>query len=76
MPDAAIIAPVSSARVESSASRAAAWRRATAIATIAHDGQWDSEARDSLYFHARYVNPGWSRTKIARATIDTHVFYR
>lgn len=54
----------------------AAWRRATAIATIAHDGLWDSEARDSLYFHARYVTPGWSRTKIARATIDTHVFYR
>ena len=53
-----------------------AWSRATAIARIAHEGLWDSEAGDSLYFHAKYVRPSWSRTKIARATIDTHVFYR
>ena len=54
----------------------AAWRRATAIARIAHEGLWDSKAGDSLYFHARYVKPSWSRTKIARATIDSHIFYR
>lgn len=54
----------------------AAWSRATAIARIAHEGLWDSEAGDSLYFHANYVRPSWSRTKIARATIDTHIFYR
>jgi spore germination cell wall hydrolase CwlJ-like protein len=53
-----------------------AWKRASAIARIAHEGLWDSEAGDALFFHARYVKPSWSRTKIARATIDTHVFYR
>lgn len=54
----------------------AAWRRASAIARIAHEGLWDSAAGDALYFHARYVKPSWSRTKIARATIDSHIFYR
>jgi hypothetical protein len=53
-----------------------AWKRATAIARIAHEGLWDSAAGDALYFHANYVKPSWSRTKIARATIDTHIFYR
>ena len=53
-----------------------AWKRATAIARIAHEGLWDSEAGDALFFHARYVKPSWSRTKIARATIDSHIFYR
>jgi spore germination cell wall hydrolase CwlJ-like protein len=54
----------------------AAWRRASAIARIAHEGLWDSQAGDALYFHAKYVHPSWSRTKIARATIDSHIFYR
>jgi spore germination cell wall hydrolase CwlJ-like protein len=53
-----------------------AWKRASAIARIAHEGLWDSQAGDALYFHARYVKPSWSRTKIARATIDSHIFYR
>lgn len=53
-----------------------AWRRARAIAQIAHRGLWESAADDSLYFHAKYVSPGWSRHKVARATIDTHIFYR
>lgn len=53
-----------------------AWQRAKKIARIAHEGMWDSEAKDSLYFHARYVSPRWSRTKSRRATIKTHVFYR
>ena len=53
-----------------------AWKRALAVARIAHEGLWESEAGDALFFHARYVRPSWSRTKIARATIDTHIFYR
>lgn len=53
-----------------------AWQRAKAIARIAHEGHWDSEAQDSLYFHANYVRPSWSRKKQHRATIDTHLFYR
>lgn len=54
----------------------AAWSRAAAIARIAHEGLWYSAAGDALFFHARYVKPSWSRTKIARATIDSHIFYR
>ena len=54
----------------------AAYKRASAIARIAHQGLWDSEAGDSLYFHARYVKPGWARQKVARVTIDSHIFYR
>lgn len=53
-----------------------AWKRAKAIARIAHTGQWESEADDSLYFHATYVSPRWSRSKTRRAAINTHIFYR
>ena len=52
------------------------WRRAKAIARIAHQDLWDSEARDALYFHASYVHPGWAKRKTQLARIDTHVFYR
>lgn len=57
-------------------SASAAWRKAKAIARIAHQGQWESAAADSLYFHATYVRPSWSRKKQRRAAINTHVFYR
>ncbi len=53
-----------------------AWDRAKAIARIAHDGMWDSDAQDSLYFHAKYVRPSWSRKKQRRTSINTHIFYR
>jgi spore germination cell wall hydrolase CwlJ-like protein len=53
-----------------------AWRRARAIAQIAHEDLWKSEAGDALYFHATYVNPSWARRKTQLARIDTHVFYR
>ncbi len=53
-----------------------AWRNARAIARIAHEGLWESQAGNALYFHANYVRPSWSRSKQALATIDTHVFYR
>lgn len=52
------------------------WKRAKAIARIAHEGLWDSEAQDSLYFHAKYVRPAWANRKTARASISTHIFYR
>lgn len=54
----------------------AAWDRAVAVAHIAHRGLWDSEAANAVFFHARYVRPGWSRTKTRLAQIDTHIFYR
>ncbi|MEM7780467.1 MAG: cell wall hydrolase [Pseudomonadota bacterium] len=54
----------------------AAWTRAKAVARIAHDGMWQSEASDAVYFHADYVSPRWSRAKTRLAKIDTHIFYR
>ncbi len=54
----------------------AAWTRAKAIARIAHDGLWESEAGDAVYFHANYVRPKWSYRKTRTAQIDTHIFYR
>ena len=53
-----------------------AWQRAKAIAQIAESDMWDSDADDALYFHATHVRPRWARSKVARATIDSHIFYR
>jgi spore germination cell wall hydrolase CwlJ-like protein len=53
-----------------------AWEQAVKIARIAHEGLWESEAGDALYFHAKYVKPKWSYRKQALATISTHIFYR
>lgn len=52
----------------------AAWRKAKAIARIAHEGLWQSAAEGALYFHAKRVSPGWRRTRVAQ--ISSHVFYR
>lgn len=54
----------------------AAWHRAKAIARIAHQELWDSPAHDALFFHATRIRPSWARQKVARATIERHVFYR
>lgn len=54
----------------------ATWRRAKAVARIAHENLWQSEASEAVYFHANYVRPKWSRKKTRVAQIDTHVFYR
>jgi len=54
----------------------ATWHRAKAVARVAHENLWQSEASDAVYFHADYVRPSWSRKKTRLAKIDTHVFYR
>lgn len=51
-----------------------AWKTSIAVAHVALDNAWTSEAEGALYFHARRVSPGWSRQRIAM--IDNHVFYR
>lgn len=51
-----------------------AWREAKAIAQIANDGTWDSPAKGALFFHARYVSPGWRLQRVA--IVENHVFYR
>ena len=54
----------------------ATWHRAKAVARIAHENLWQSEANEAVYFHANYVRPSWSRKKTRVTQIDTHVFYR
>lgn len=53
---------------------AAQWTNAVAIAQIARDGSWKTQAPGALFFHARYVSPGWRKTRVA--SIDNHIFYR
>ncbi|NIJ21277.1 spore germination cell wall hydrolase CwlJ-like protein [Sphingomonas naasensis] len=52
----------------------AQWRKALAVAKVARNDQWDSPAGEALYFHARYVRPGWNRPRVA--TVGNHIFYR
>lgn len=52
----------------------AQWNNAVAIAKIAREGSWKNQAPGALFFHARYVSPGWRKTRIAQ--IDNHIFYR
>lgn len=51
-----------------------AWKTSIAVARIALENAWKSEAEGALYFHARYVSPRWKRAQIA--SIDNHIFYR
>ncbi len=50
------------------------WQEAMAVARIADQGTWKSQAKGALYFHAARVSPGWRMTRLAR--VDNHVFYR
>lgn len=50
------------------------WRNAMAIADIALDNSWKSPVEGAMFFHARYVSPGWRLTRLG--TIDNHIFYR
>lgn len=56
------------------AEASAAWQRAVAVARIADEGSWQSQAEGALFFHATHVSPGWRKQRLAR--IDNHVFYR
>lgn len=50
------------------------WRNAVAVAKIAMNDGWKSPVEGALFFHARYVSPGWRLKRLA--TIDNHIFYR
>ncbi|HEX8936722.1 MAG TPA: cell wall hydrolase [Sphingomicrobium sp.] len=50
------------------------WQTAVAIAKIVDQGLKPSAVGDALFFHARYVAPGWHAKRIA--SIGNHVFYR
>ncbi len=50
------------------------WKNAVAIAQIALNDGWASPVAGALFFHAKYVSPGWKLKRIG--SIDQHIFYR
>jgi N-acetylmuramoyl-L-alanine amidase len=50
------------------------WQTAVAIAKIADQRLKESAVGDALYFHARYVSPGWRMKRVA--SIGNHIFFR
>ena len=50
------------------------WKTALAVAQVALNEAWESPASEALFFHARYVRPGWGKPRLA--SIGNHVFYR
>ncbi len=50
------------------------WQKAKAIARIALDDSWQTDVDDALFFHAKYVSPGWRLTRVG--AVDKHIFYR
>lgn len=50
------------------------WHTAVAIARIARQDLAGDAAPQALFFHARYVHPGWRLTRVA--SVGNHVFYR
>ena len=50
------------------------WQTAVAVAKIVDQGLQTSVAGSALFFHARYVAPGWRMKRVA--SIGNHVFYR
>jgi spore germination cell wall hydrolase CwlJ-like protein len=50
------------------------WQTAVAIAKIVDLGLKESAVGNALFFHARYVSPGWRLKRVA--SIGNHIFYR
>jgi spore germination cell wall hydrolase CwlJ-like protein len=53
---------------------ARAWKTALAVAQVARDDAWDSRVSNALFFHARYVSPGWRKARVG--SVGNHIFYR
>ena len=50
------------------------WQTAVAIAKIVDQRLQQSSVGNALFFHARYVSPGWGMKRVA--SIGNHIFYR
>lgn len=50
------------------------WQTAVAVAKIVDRDLKESEVGDALFFHARYVSPGWRLKRVA--SIGNHIFFR
>jgi spore germination cell wall hydrolase CwlJ-like protein len=53
-----------------------AWRKAVAVAHIAHDKLAQAEVPSGvLWYHATYVSPSWGKRLTRQAQIGLHIFY-
>jgi N-acetylmuramoyl-L-alanine amidase len=50
------------------------WQTAVAIAKVVDQDLQESNVGNALFFHARYVSPGWGLKRVA--SIGNHIFYR
>ena len=50
------------------------WQTAVAVAKIVDQDLQESSVGKALFFHARYVSPGWRLKRVA--AIGNHIFYR
>jgi N-acetylmuramoyl-L-alanine amidase len=50
------------------------WQTAVAIAKIVDQKLHESLVGNAMFFHARYVSPGWRLKRVA--SIGNHIFYR
>jgi len=50
------------------------WQTAVAVAKIVDQKLQESSVGNALFFHARYVSPGWHAKRVA--SIGNHIFYR
>ena len=50
------------------------WQTAVAIAKIVDQNLKESVVGNALFFHARYVSPGWRLKRVA--SIGNHIFFR
>jgi spore germination cell wall hydrolase CwlJ-like protein len=50
------------------------WQTAVAVAKIVDQRLKDSAVGSAMFFHARYVSPGWRLKRVA--SIGNHIFYR
>ena len=50
------------------------WQTAVAIAKVVDEGLKQSQVGNALFYHARYVSPGWHLKRVA--SIGNHIFFR
>ena len=50
------------------------WQTAVAVAKIVDGNLKESQVGNAMFFHARYVSPGWHLKRVA--SIGNHVFFR
>jgi N-acetylmuramoyl-L-alanine amidase len=53
-----------------------AWKRAIKAASAVYDRHEAPRVDDALFYHARYIEPRWAKTKKPIAKIGKHIFYK